>query len=96
MNKKPSIGNIIDTFTIENRDRILVLDRDCSKDVKYGGNIEIVASTGETVTTKLLDGFIDDGSKYGSEMPAKISSLRVENASFPDGVDFKGSKLCVI
>lgn len=90
---KNLLVDIIDTFTIHNIDRILVIDQDCSKLINYGDNVVIKSKSCEEVVAKLLDGFLEDGNKYPGIKSDKVSSLRVSNLDFPANFGFLGSKM---
>lgn len=49
------IAHITDTFVITNMGRTLVLDSDCSQEVRMGDSILIKANSGSEVATTVFD-----------------------------------------
>lgn len=67
------LGKIIDTFTMRETSRVLLIDQDCSKDVHIGDTINVVSGL-TTVKTKVLGTLLEKDN---------TSSLEVENVGFP-------------
>jgi len=67
-------------------ERVIMLDRDCSAELKVGDSIEVEFASGSPAVVKVLDAFLEQGSKFNVASD-KIASLRVENVGFPD--DYK-------
>lgn len=65
-------------------DRVIIVDVDCSSTVKYGDYIEVVYLSGKSVKAQVLDGFLEEGSKFGAKSE-KISAIRIKNDGFADG-----------
>ena len=78
---KTFLGIISDSFTIQNTDRVIIVDADCSSTVKRGDFIEIVYSDNRSVSTQVLDGILEEGAKFNCKSE-KVSAIRISNASF--------------
>jgi len=79
---KKTLGIILDSFTIQEVSRVIILDSDCSADLKVGDSIYIEFKDGKINTVKVLDTLLDDGVRFDYNFP-KISTLKVENIGFP-------------
>jgi hypothetical protein len=66
------LGKIADTFTMMDTERSLIMDRDCTADVKTGDTIE-VKLPGGPIQVKMLDGVMSRGDV----------SILVENKGLP-------------
>ncbi len=78
---KTFLGIISDSFTIQNTDRVIIVDADCSSTVKRGDFIEIVYSDNGSVSAQVLDGILEEGAKFNCKSE-KVSAIRISNASF--------------
>ena len=76
------LGSIFETFTIMDKHRVIVLDRDCSEEINRGDIIDIVFKSGNKTTIQTLDCLSEKGPKMGVEAD-KVVSLRVNNIDFP-------------
>lgn len=89
---KINLGKIIDGIAIPDlNSAMLILDRDCSKDINIGEAIEIHLTDGKVMTSVLTDGLLDPGSKHGMEQE-NISVLRIEGGDH-DGSLYKGGEV---
>lgn len=75
------LGKVLDCFNILNSNSVIIVDADCSSVVKFGDCIEIVYPSGKSVKSKVLDGIIEEGSKFNSKSQ-KVSAIRIENFGF--------------
>lgn len=75
------IGKIIESFTIRDTTRVILLDQDCSSLIKAGDTIEIKLPSG-SINTKVLGALLNKGSEFKVQVDM-ISSLEVENVNFP-------------
>ncbi len=79
---KKLLGKIVDSFTMQGVQRIILLDRDCSADLKSGDLVEIKLPSGKTNKVVVLDALLEDGTPY--KISGKIASIVVENKGFTD------------
>ena len=80
---KKILGKIVDSFTMENRGRVIILDRDCSADLNSGDLVTVTFTSGSSTTVKVLDATLEDGVKFSIDSD-KIATIRVENSGFPE------------
>lgn len=78
---KTFLGIISDSFTIQNTDRVIIVDADCSSTVKRGDFIKIVYSDNGSVSAQVLDGILEEGAKFNCKSE-KVSAIRISNSSF--------------
>lgn len=71
-----NLGTIINSFTIEGIDTVLILDKDCSSDLNSGENISIKIKSGEIFQAIVNDCLLEQGKNYGAEAET-ISAIRV-------------------
>ncbi|MCX6752384.1 MAG: hypothetical protein NTZ87_02695 [Candidatus Nomurabacteria bacterium] len=76
------LGKIVDSFTMQGTQRVILLDRDCSADLKSGDSVEVNFPSGKTNTVVVLDALLEDGTPY--KISGKIASITVENKGFND------------
>lgn len=96
LNDKKLLGTIVDSFTMQDVDRIILLDRDCSAELKVGDSVIVKFSSGQSTVVKVLDAFLEPGSKWNVKAE-QIASLRVENIGFPnDPKSIIGSKVFLV
>ena len=81
---KKILGKIVDSFTMKDVYRIILLDRDCSADLISGDSVTVTFHSGGATTVKVLDALLGDGAKLGIKESNKVASLRVENTGFPN------------
>lgn len=91
---KTFLGTILESFTIQSTDRIIIVDADCSSSVKYGDYVEIVHASGKSLKVQVLDGILDDGSKFNAKSE-KVSAIRVKNEGFVDN-EIRESKVYLV
>lgn len=80
--KDKFLGTIIESFTMQDVNRVMLLDRDCSADLKVGDLVRVEFSSGTSTVVKVLDAFLEEGSKFGVKAE-KIASIAVNNVGFP-------------
>lgn len=78
------LGTILDSFTMHNTHRVIIVDADCFSQLKSGDFIEVVYFDGRSVRTQVLDGILDEGAKFNSKNE-RVSAIRVNNDGFEDG-----------
>lgn len=74
------LGKIIESFTIRDVTRVILLDQDCSSLIKVGDTIEVKLPSG-SISTKVLSALLNKGSTFKVQTDM-ISSLEVENVNF--------------
>ena len=87
------LGLVLETFTMGNKLRVLVIDGDCSKDLKYGKSIEVHFASGSKTKVVVFDGFLQSAEKFHSATSNQVSSLSAENLNFPEYKEIIGAKV---
>jgi hypothetical protein len=71
-----NLGTIINSFTIEGIDTVLILDKDCSSELHSGEDILIKTKTNQEFKAFVNDCLLEDGKNHGLET-GTISAIRV-------------------
>ncbi|MCX6716399.1 MAG: hypothetical protein NTV72_00525 [Candidatus Taylorbacteria bacterium] len=79
---KKLLGKIVDSFTMPRAQRVILLDRDCSADLKSGDIIEVKLSGDKVIKTVVEDALLEDGTPFG------ITGEKVASLSVPENENF--------